>query len=848
MNLRANAEMPILAPVPTRAATAQVSDQSSVSFNDSLVSASKAYSEVGPKATRQPKPDSKDAVTPGAIPDGPAIQSPVVSQLTVLQQALPAQQTQLTSTVNPSTGLPLAASGSSFDEATAVMGQPIGNSEAGWTAGSKSTIAQSGVAKSAGNLSKSSQLSSIRLAQKQVSSGTATEAVNALAVSPSTTGNSVSNGVVTAPSITDPSVIQNSLQNTVPQEAANSLSQSVLNAGAGVAPNASSNAAANTIKTAASDARSSAATNGFQNPTLSAVSEQAANSLQQPTLKSAASVAPNDSSNQFLNKSQSAVPDAQSSATSNEIQNPLLNAVPERTATSLSQSALNAIANAAPNASSNPAQDTTQIVVPDAQSNTLTNAIQSPVPDAAPGEAQSSLSQSAQNAFANIAPIAPSNAASSQASIAASTAASNELQSSFLKTVLKAFASVIPNGLANAAPNTVAHVTANNDPDSNISAAHDVVANTVHNDVPNVAVNTVSNTSLNADQVSTAHAAQPASSKEGAAPVAGTDSTNRPITPAVSADQATLATGLSVPEAVTVQLPAQNLFTDGSLVASQAGLSGLNSTSIAKPSAVSSVSGKAGLTNDADDTTGLKQHAPSQSNAATFQSGSQETTQSANQSQISVSSQAQGTAASQANFASHTVVDSTHSQNAAITSPVQTSPTPSGNAGHAAITPDRAAPAATAAPQASPVVNTARLIQNVGQSEMRVGMRSNEFGNISISTSATRDSISAQISLDHGELAKTLTAHLPEIQAKLSSNQSVDVRIDSNGARGGLGAGTSGDSSKGATSDPQGSRQQAGNAASNYSGNGFSDRQFSPLASTVATNGGGLNSRLDIRV
>jgi hypothetical protein len=127
-------------------------------------------------------------------------------------------------------------------------------------------------------------------------------------------------------------------------------------------------------------------------------------------------------------------------------------------------------------------------------------------------------------------------------------------------------------------------------------------------------------------------------------------------------------------------------------------------------------------------------------------------------------------------------------------------------------------------------------------------MRSNEFGNISISTSTTRDSVSAQISLDHGELAKTLTAHLPEIQARLSSNQSVDVRIDTNGARGGLGAGTSGSFSDGATSDSRGSRQQAGNAASSYSGNGFSDQQFSRAASTLATNDGGPNARLDIRV
>jgi hypothetical protein len=150
-------------------------------------------------------------------------------------------------------------------------------------------------------------------------------------------------------------------------------------------------------------------------------------------------------------------------------------------------------------------------------------------------------------------------------------------------------------------------------------------------------------------------------------------------------------------------------------------------------------------------------------------------------------------------------------------------------------------------PQALPVINTAKLIQSMGQSEMRVGMRSTEFGNISISTSSTRDLISAQISLDHGELARTLTAHLPEMQARLGGNQPMDVRIEMNGASAGQ-TGTTGGMYNGSSDQSRGGRQQAGNADSSSSGNRFTGQQLSPAVSAMATSDRGVNARLDIRV
>jgi hypothetical protein len=128
-------------------------------------------------------------------------------------------------------------------------------------------------------------------------------------------------------------------------------------------------------------------------------------------------------------------------------------------------------------------------------------------------------------------------------------------------------------------------------------------------------------------------------------------------------------------------------------------------------------------------------------------------------------------------------------------------------------------------------------------------MRSNDFGNISISTSATRDLISAQISLDHGELARTLVAHLPEMQARLGGNQAMDVRIDMNGQAAGQGTGTAASMSNGSAAEGSGGdRQQRGNVASSQSRNGLTGQENSIASAGLLPGEVRLDTRLDIRV
>jgi hypothetical protein len=127
-------------------------------------------------------------------------------------------------------------------------------------------------------------------------------------------------------------------------------------------------------------------------------------------------------------------------------------------------------------------------------------------------------------------------------------------------------------------------------------------------------------------------------------------------------------------------------------------------------------------------------------------------------------------------------------------------------------------------------------------------MRSNEFGNISISTSTNKDVISAQISLDHGELAKALAAQLPEMQARLGGNQPMDVRIDMHGTATGQGTGTSGGMSNGASDQSSAGKQQSAYTASSYSDNSVVERQRFPAVAGLTTGYDSLNARLDIRV
>jgi flagellar hook-length control protein FliK len=76
--------------------------------------------------------------------------------------------------------------------------------------------------------------------------------------------------------------------------------------------------------------------------------------------------------------------------------------------------------------------------------------------------------------------------------------------------------------------------------------------------------------------------------------------------------------------------------------------------------------------------------------------------------------------------------------------------------------PDEAVPVTTSSPI------SAKFVQGMSGSEFRVGMQSQEFGSIDIRTSVARHMFSAQISVEHSDVAKSLATELPALYSKLA--------------------------------------------------------------------------------
>ena len=148
---------------------------------------------------------------------------------------------------------------------------------------------------------------------------------------------------------------------------------------------------------------------------------------------------------------------------------------------------------------------------------------------------------------------------------------------------------------------------------------------------------------------------------------------------------------------------------------------------------------------------------------------------------------------------------------------------------HGAVNGNSAAPSAdeTAYPQAdvtplpmSPA-QTLRLVQNLSDTEMRMGIQAGEFGKIDIHTSINQSQISARIYVEHDELGKALAETLPQLHEKLSVEHRVDAQIQLYNSG----------SSYSSGSDRQQHQQQQG--AREQEGTVFQGAGDSPLAETV---------------
>jgi hypothetical protein len=138
---------------------------------------------------------------------------------------------------------------------------------------------------------------------------------------------------------------------------------------------------------------------------------------------------------------------------------------------------------------------------------------------------------------------------------------------------------------------------------------------------------------------------------------------------------------------------------------------------------------------------------------------------------------------------------------------------------------------------ASSGIDAAKLIQRMGETEMRVGMRSSEFGEISIRTSVSQQQMLMQISLDHSDLSQAISSHVSATQAKLGDDHGLHALIEVNN-QGSSFSGGSGES---------GSREQKAFTSSSRSQSTAVLPEVEKAANVGAMTGVASEHRLDIR-
>ena len=134
-------------------------------------------------------------------------------------------------------------------------------------------------------------------------------------------------------------------------------------------------------------------------------------------------------------------------------------------------------------------------------------------------------------------------------------------------------------------------------------------------------------------------------------------------------------------------------------------------------------------------------------------------------------------------------------------------------------------------------INTAKLLQTMSESEMRVGMHSAEFGNISIRTSISQQQMVAQISVDHSDLGQAISAHVSSAQTKLGDEHGIHALIEVNNP-GPSSSGDSGHSSQ---------REQRGFVSSARTENTIGAVEIDNGMNSGALMSVGNEQRLDIR-
>jgi len=131
-------------------------------------------------------------------------------------------------------------------------------------------------------------------------------------------------------------------------------------------------------------------------------------------------------------------------------------------------------------------------------------------------------------------------------------------------------------------------------------------------------------------------------------------------------------------------------------------------------------------------------------------------------------------------------------------------------------------------------VHSAKLVERIGEAELRLGIRAGEFGSVDVRTSMIRNQFTAEISVERGELGRAMAAELPSLQNRLSEQRLPVANITLQNQ--------TGDQS---TASEQ---QKPRDGQRTYAMNPGSGREEGPMSALVAMEATATTSGLDIHM
>jgi len=252
-------------------------------------------------------------------------------------------------------------------------------------------------------------------------------------------------------------------------------------------------------------------------------------------------------------------------------------------------------------------------------------------------------------------------------------------------------------------------------------------------------------------------------------------------------------------------------------------------------------SNQVGLNGDSSGTTTKNVDAPGSAKSQTRKDDSQSSSGSTLPDQSTVGAPAKASDSSQAFSVSGAQTSPTTGNGKTVTAGVPQDPSDP-NAGQLDHTSTGVAPSQqgeTAATYPTSSVHSAKLVERVGEAELRLGIRAGEFGSVDVRTSMIRNQFTAEISTERGELSRAMAAELPSLQNRLSEQRVPVANIT-------LQNQTGNQSTASEQQKPRdGQQTYVTNQAGGRDGSG---RDEGPISAMVALEGTATTSGLDIHM